>query len=253
MHVGGPFAPRCPLRCRRRCPDLRRCGDEALHGGPHADRGALQLIEFAAGSDAAPLSAAVDCEARSGERPADAARGRPDARHPVRRAARHSPRRANGSAVWPGWSVINDHPWSAINDHCRRPGSLRRCLSAVIHGFAGPRCTASHAASRLRKGLRMDERNARGRPRRSIGTALEPQQVHASVSQQVGSEEWAPLLTASEVAVVLRTSRKAVYAMAERAQLPGVTRIGRRLLVRRDDLLSWLDERRAASPGGIRR
>jgi excisionase family DNA binding protein len=66
-------------------------------------------------------------------------------------------------------------------------------------------------------------------------------------------EGWPPLLTASEVAVALRTSRKAVYAMAERAQLPGVTRIGRRLLVRRDDLLSWLDERRAASPGGTRR
>jgi excisionase family DNA binding protein len=66
-------------------------------------------------------------------------------------------------------------------------------------------------------------------------------------------EGWPPLLTASEVAVALRTSRKAIDAMAERAQLPGVTRIGRRLLVRRDDLLLWLDERRAASPGGIRR
>jgi excisionase family DNA binding protein len=62
-----------------------------------------------------------------------------------------------------------------------------------------------------------------------------------------------PLLTMGEVATVLRTSRKAVYAMSERVQLPGVTRIGRRLLVRRDDLLSWLDERRAASPGGTRR
>jgi excisionase family DNA binding protein len=61
------------------------------------------------------------------------------------------------------------------------------------------------------------------------------------------------LLTADETAAVLRTSRKAVYAMAARTQLPGVTRIGRRLLVRRDDLLSWLSERRAASPGGIRR
>ncbi|MGH7437594.1 MAG: helix-turn-helix domain-containing protein [Polyangiaceae bacterium] len=70
---------------------------------------------------------------------------------------------------------------------------------------------------------------------------------------RVLSEGWPPLLTVSEVAAVLRTSRKAVYAMAERAQLPGVTRIGRRLLVRRDDLLSWLDERRAASPGGTRR
>ncbi len=61
------------------------------------------------------------------------------------------------------------------------------------------------------------------------------------------------LLTADETAALLRTSRKAVYAMAERGLLPGVTRIGRRLLVRRDDLLSWLDERRAASPGGSRR
>ena len=60
------------------------------------------------------------------------------------------------------------------------------------------------------------------------------------------------LLTTDEVAAILRTSRKAVYAMAERAQIPGVTRIGRRLLIRRDDLLSWLDERRAASPGGRR-
>jgi excisionase family DNA binding protein len=61
------------------------------------------------------------------------------------------------------------------------------------------------------------------------------------------------LLTAEEAAAVLRTSRKAVYAMAERAQLPGIVRIGRRLLVRRADLLSWLNERRAASPGGTRR
>jgi len=38
-----------------------------------------------------------------------------------------------------------------------------------------------------------------------------------------------PLLTMGEVATVLRTSRKAVYAMADRVQLPGVTRIGRRL------------------------
>jgi excisionase family DNA binding protein len=60
-------------------------------------------------------------------------------------------------------------------------------------------------------------------------------------------------LTPEEAAALLRTSRKAIYAMAERHQLPGATRIGRRLLVRRDDLLSWLDERRAASPGGTRR
>lgn len=61
------------------------------------------------------------------------------------------------------------------------------------------------------------------------------------------------LLTAEEVAALLRTTRKAVYAMAERASLPGAVRIGRRLLVHRDDLLRWLDERRTPSPGRTRR
>ena len=66
-------------------------------------------------------------------------------------------------------------------------------------------------------------------------------------------EALAYLLTADEVAALLRTTRKAIYARAERGLLPGVIRDGRRLLVRRDDLLSWLDERRAASLGGQRR
>ena len=56
------------------------------------------------------------------------------------------------------------------------------------------------------------------------------------------------LLTADETAEVLRTTRRGVYALVERGQLPGVTRIGRRLLVRADDLLDWLDRRRAPSP-----
>lgn len=55
------------------------------------------------------------------------------------------------------------------------------------------------------------------------------------------------LLTVKEVANLLRTSRKAVYSMVERGQLPGITRIGKRLLFRRDDLIEWLEERRALS------
>ena len=35
-------------------------------------------------------------------------------------------------------------------------------------------------------------------------------------------------LTVDETADLLRTSRKAIYVMAERGQPPGVTRIGRR-------------------------
>ena len=55
------------------------------------------------------------------------------------------------------------------------------------------------------------------------------------------------LLTAAEVADVLRTSPKATYAMIARGQLPGVVRIGRRVLVREDELLDWLDQKRVPS------
>ena len=56
------------------------------------------------------------------------------------------------------------------------------------------------------------------------------------------------LLTVDEAAELLRTSRRAIYIMLERRQLPGVTRIGRRVLFRSADLLNWLDQKRAPSP-----
>jgi excisionase family DNA binding protein len=54
-------------------------------------------------------------------------------------------------------------------------------------------------------------------------------------------------LTTDETAALLRTTRKAVYTMAERGLLPGVTRIGRRVLVRTDILLDWLRQKSAPS------
>jgi excisionase family DNA binding protein len=55
------------------------------------------------------------------------------------------------------------------------------------------------------------------------------------------------LLTVDDAADLLRTTKRAVYTMIERWQLPGITRIGRRVLLRADDLLDWLDEKRAPS------
>ncbi len=55
-------------------------------------------------------------------------------------------------------------------------------------------------------------------------------------------------LTVDEAAELLRTSRRAIYAMVARRQLPGVVRIRRRVLVRADDLVHWLDQKRASSP-----
>jgi excisionase family DNA binding protein len=56
------------------------------------------------------------------------------------------------------------------------------------------------------------------------------------------------LLTVDEAADLLRTSRRAIYAIIERRQLPGVIRVRRRVLLRADDLLNWLDQKRAPSP-----
>lgn len=58
---------------------------------------------------------------------------------------------------------------------------------------------------------------------------------------------------AKETATLLRTSVKAVYVMIERGQLPGVTRIGRRVLLRRNAVLDWLDQKSAPSASEARR
>ena len=55
------------------------------------------------------------------------------------------------------------------------------------------------------------------------------------------------LMTAEETAELLRTSRKGIYAMTARGQLPSVARICRRVLYRRDVLVDWLDQKRTPS------
>jgi excisionase family DNA binding protein len=55
------------------------------------------------------------------------------------------------------------------------------------------------------------------------------------------------LLTVDEAADLLRTTKRAIYAMIERRQLPGVVRIGRRVLFRATDLLDWLNQKSAPS------
>ncbi len=51
-------------------------------------------------------------------------------------------------------------------------------------------------------------------------------------------------LTVPEVADLLRTTPKAVYLMIDRGKLPGVRRVGRRVLVKRAELLDSLDHNR---------
>ena len=54
------------------------------------------------------------------------------------------------------------------------------------------------------------------------------------------------LVTTNEVAEAFRTSRKVIYEMARKGQLPGAVRLGRRLLFRRDRLLEYLRERESS-------
>jgi excisionase family DNA binding protein len=58
------------------------------------------------------------------------------------------------------------------------------------------------------------------------------------------------LLTPTDVAALLRTSKGAIYAMIERGQLPGIVRIGRRLLIREDAMLDWLSQKSMPSLEG---
>ena len=70
---------------------------------------------------------------------------------------------------------------------------------------------------------------------------------HRTRSDLVTPHSIPALLTSGEVAALLRTTRRAVYAMVERGQLPGVVRLGRRVLFRQDVMVEFLRQKSAPS------
>jgi len=56
-----------------------------------------------------------------------------------------------------------------------------------------------------------------------------------------------PYVDPAGAAVILCTSRKAIYQRIARGQMPGVRKVGGRLLIRRSDLISCI-EASALSP-----
>ena len=70
---------------------------------------------------------------------------------------------------------------------------------------------------------------------------------HRTRRDPVTPQSLPALLTCAEVAELLRTTRKAVYAMVERGQLPGVVRLGNRVLFRQDAMLDFLRQKSAPS------
>lgn len=93
----------------------------------------------------------------------------------------------------------------------------------------------------------MDETHAKVEP---LPAPRRPpsRQARSRTADHISSTGAMPLLlTADDAADLLRTTRRAVYAMVERRQLPGVIRLRRRVLFRADVLLDWLDQKRAPS------
>ena len=76
---------------------------------------------------------------------------------------------------------------------------------------------------------------------RAAPTVAKPSPTHHS------SVELPRLLTVDEVADLLRTTRRAIYARIRRGSIPGVIRASRRLLIDGASLVDWLDQRRAVS------
>jgi len=85
-------------------------------------------------------------------------------------------------------------------------------------------------------------------PTRALRRATRTARLAARSADAAATREFPVLLTVDDAADLLRTTSRAIYVMVDRRQLPGVTRIGRRLLLRADDLLDWLDQKRAPLP-----
>ena len=82
-----------------------------------------------------------------------------------------------------------------------------------------------------------------------MSATLTTHRLRALMTTDDGEEPRVPLfLNVDEAAELLRTTRRAIYAMIERRQLPGVVRLRRRVLFRSDVLLDWLNQKCAPSP-----
>jgi excisionase family DNA binding protein len=121
-------------------------------------------------------------------------------------------------------------------------------VSAPAHPPAAVRQCASASIKARTARTRREER-------RHVLTKAEPdgQDIGEQIADSKAETELRLFFTAYEVAQILRTTDKAVYAQVERGLLPGVTRIGRRLLFCRAELLDWLRQKSAPSPKGSRR
>jgi excisionase family DNA binding protein len=137
-------------------------------------------------------------------------------------------------------------------DHCHS-----RCdmFNALLGGVRTPRWMSPRPALRLTvltpPALALDGHSSRMARGGALCHLSTPWVIsfsrEASCMRVRHIESESTLLSAGDVATLLRTSRKAIYALVERKQLPGVIRFGRRLLVDRKVLLDWLRQKSTPS------
>ena len=143
------------------------------------------------------------------------------------------------------------HPLSTRPPRAFLPASgpqSKTALSALTSPASLDRALIGTIAVAIEGAAPSDETNAKNGP---LWTPRRPPRpvVSSRPADHSGSAGALPmLLTADDAANLLRTTRRAVYAMVERRQLPGVIRLRRRVLFRADVLLDWLDQKRAPSP-----
>jgi excisionase family DNA binding protein len=83
--------------------------------------------------------------------------------------------------------------------------------------------------------MKRNGQNSQSRQSGAFGTIV------SDLPYDPSREDGPVYLDADEAAALLRTSRKAIYTLAERNQLPGARKFRRRLLVRRDVLLRAIE------------
>jgi excisionase family DNA binding protein len=79
-----------------------------------------------------------------------------------------------------------------------------------------------------------------------VGTTPPSAPLDSDLARTDGPSEAAPalpaVLTADELAALLRVDRKTVYNLITRGDIPGVRRLGKTIRISRDAVLRWLSE-----------
>lgn len=71
---------------------------------------------------------------------------------------------------------------------------------------------------------------------------------NAGSSASDPSSAYPPVLTAAELAKIMRVDRRVIYEMVREHQIPGVRPFGRQLRFDRDAVLNWLRDGQGRAP-----